>query len=179
MCEQLICFWLWEWIKRENRFTIWQRIKKLESSLPCQKALKNSKHWLKINKNEEVIQGLELKKKEKTKCHMLTFLEFLNLDYWSDNIENTLLASALPTSLSDLILKRRKLPANGKQWSFPMCWLNEKPRRHSHNGQMSKYISLVDIILVTGNGYIFTMFDNTQHRFLRAGDRIGDNSCHK
>ena len=31
----------------------------------------------------------------------MTFLAFLKLDYWSDNIENALLASALPTSLSD------------------------------------------------------------------------------
>jgi len=35
------------------------------------------------------------------------------------------------------------------------------------NGQMSKYVSLIDIIPVAGSDYIFTMFDNTEHRFLR------------
>lgn len=87
---------------------------------------------------------------------MSTVLEFLNLVYWNDNIENALLAWALPSSLSDLISKRRKLPANGKIFSHMLIkWKAHKTLPQKTNEQV-KHVSLIDMIPVTGNTYVFT-----------------------
>lgn len=81
------CVWITDlvWValvvrvdQKEARFSIWQRIKKLKSSLACHKALSNILNTdLKVNNTEGVIHGLELKqKRKKPKCHTSTVLEF-------------------------------------------------------------------------------------------------------